>query len=70
MFDEVDYTGDINRYIEERGLGPHALAVSREEFKARPVGKKNSIKSALMDRMMKSVLKKTVGYQADPHKGS
>jgi formamidopyrimidine-DNA glycosylase len=105
MFGEVDHTRDVNRYIEERGLGPDALAVSWAEFKDRLSGTKSSIKSALMDQqvlagignvysdeilfqarvhpqdrvdrlsqrtlnkvyqMMRSVLKKTVRYQADP----
>jgi formamidopyrimidine-DNA glycosylase len=105
MFGEVDHTSDVNRYIEERGLGPDALAVSWQEFKVRLWGAKSSIKSALMDqkllagignvysdeilfqarvhpqdrvdrlgqrtlnkvyRMMRSVLKKTIRYHADP----
>jgi formamidopyrimidine-DNA glycosylase len=105
MFGEVDHTGDVNRYIEERGLGPDALAVSWEAFKKRLGGSKSSIKSALMDqkvlagignvysdeilfqarvhpqdrvdrlsqrilkkvyRVMGSVLKKTIRYDADP----
>jgi hypothetical protein len=48
MFGEVDHTGDVNRYIEKRGLGPDALAVSWQEFKERLWGAKSSIKSALM----------------------
>jgi formamidopyrimidine-DNA glycosylase len=107
MFGEVDHTRDVNQYIKKRGLGPDALAVSREQFKDLLAGKKSSIKSALMDqkllagignvysdeilfqarvhpqnrvdrlsektlekiyRMMKSVLKKTISYQADPHR--
>jgi formamidopyrimidine-DNA glycosylase len=107
MFGEVDHTSNVDQYIEERGLGPDALAVSWEEFKDRLAGKKSSIKSALMDqkllagignvysdetlfqarvhpqdrmdrlsertldkiyKMMKSVLKKTISYQADPRK--
>src|ERR687887_399408 len=107
MFGEVDHTRDVNQYIKKRGLGPDALAVTREQFKDLLAGKKSSIKSALMDqkllagignvysdeilfqarvhpqnrvdrlsektlekiyRMMKSVLKKTISYQADPHR--
>jgi formamidopyrimidine-DNA glycosylase len=107
MFGQVDYTNDMNRYIEERRLGPDALAVSSREFKERLAGKKSSIKSALMDqsllagigniysdeilfqarvhpqdkvdqlserqlnqiyKMTKSVLRKTIRYEADPHR--
>jgi formamidopyrimidine-DNA glycosylase len=105
MFGEVDYTIDVHRYIKERGLGPDALAVSREQFKNRLSGKKSPIKTVLMDqkvlagignvysdeilfqarvhpeqrvnrlsertldivyKVMKSVLKKTISYQANP----
>jgi formamidopyrimidine-DNA glycosylase len=52
MFGEVDHTRDVNRYIEERGLGPDALAVSWAEFKDRLSGTKSSIKSALMDQQV------------------
>jgi len=103
----VDYTTDVNQYINERGLGPDALALTSKEFKDRFAGKKNSIKSALMDQKllagignvysdeilfqarvhpqdrvdrlgerilqkiyetMKSVLNKTIRYEADPHR--
>jgi Formamidopyrimidine-DNA glycosylase N-terminal domain len=53
MFGEVDHTGDVNRYIEKRGLGPDALAVSWQEFKERLWGAKSSIKSALMDHPLR-----------------
>ena len=52
MFGEVDYTTDVNKYINERGLGPDALALTSKEFKDRFAGKKNSIKSALMDQKL------------------
>jgi formamidopyrimidine-DNA glycosylase len=107
MFGEVDYTTDVNRYINERGLGPDALALTSKRFKERLAGKKSSVKSALMDqkllagignvysdeilfqarvhpqdgadrlsegtlarvyKTMKSVLSKTIRYQADPHR--
>jgi formamidopyrimidine-DNA glycosylase len=107
MFGEVDHTRDVDRYIEERGLGPDALALTWKQFKNRLAGKKSSVKSGLMDqkllagignvysdeilfqarvhpqdrvdrlgerilhkiyKMMKSVLSKTISYQADPHR--
>ena len=107
MFGEVDHTLDLDQYIEERGLGPDALALTWKQFKNRLTGKKSSIKSALMDQKllggignvysdeilfqarvhpqdrvdrlsertlvrvyetMKTVLSKTIRYQADPHR--
>jgi formamidopyrimidine-DNA glycosylase len=107
MFGEVDHTSDVNRYIQERGLGPDALGLAWEGFIDRLWGSKSSIKSALMnqkllagignmysdevlfqarvhpqdrvDRLqertlikiyntMRSVLNKTILYQADPDK--
>jgi formamidopyrimidine-DNA glycosylase len=107
MFGEVDHTLDLDQYIEERGLGPDALALTWKQFKNRLADKKRSIKSALMDqkllagignvysdeilfqarvhpqdrvdrlseralarvyKTMKSVLSKTIRYQADPHR--
>jgi formamidopyrimidine-DNA glycosylase len=50
MFGEVDHTRDVKQYIKRRGLGPDALAVSREQFKDRLSGTRSSIKSALMNQ--------------------
>jgi formamidopyrimidine-DNA glycosylase len=107
MFGEVDYTRDVNQYIEKRRLGPDALAVTWKQFRERLAGRKSSIKSALMDqtllagignvysdeilfqarvhpqrgvdrlsegilyriyKTMRSVLNKTIRYQADPRR--
>ncbi|MGH7826267.1 MAG: Fpg/Nei family DNA glycosylase [Candidatus Binatia bacterium] len=52
MFGEVDYTRDMNRFIQERDLGPDALALTWNEFKDRLASKKSSIKPALMDQRL------------------
>jgi formamidopyrimidine-DNA glycosylase len=52
MFGEVDHASDVDQYVKQRGLGPDALSVSWGEFKDRLAGKKNSIKSALMDQKL------------------
>jgi formamidopyrimidine-DNA glycosylase len=52
MFGEVDYDSDINQYIQERDLGPDALALTWNEFKGRVASKKSSIKSALTDQSL------------------
>jgi len=52
MFGEVDHSSDVNQYIQERGLGPDALAVSWEGFKDRLWDSKSSIKSALINQKL------------------
>ena len=50
MFGEVDLIDDLEAYIQSRGLGPDALDVDRNRFRARISGKSGAIKPALMDQ--------------------
>ena len=50
MLGKVAFADDDQAYIEERGLGPDALALEWEPFKERLAAKRRSIKAALMDQ--------------------
>jgi len=50
MFGEVDFTDDVDAYIEQHELGPDALKLEWEGFHEILSHKRGSIKSALMDQ--------------------
>lgn len=50
LLGEVDITDDLENYIKERELGPDALSLDFDSFKARLENRRGMIKSALMNQ--------------------
>jgi formamidopyrimidine-DNA glycosylase len=50
LFGEIGYVDSSDRWIEQRGLGPDALALDASGFAQRLRGRRGSLKSALMNQ--------------------
>jgi formamidopyrimidine-DNA glycosylase len=49
-FGRFQYVDGISPFVKERGLGPDALSISEGEFVSRAGGRKEAIKSVLLDQ--------------------
>jgi formamidopyrimidine-DNA glycosylase len=46
----IDWTDDVDDYVEEQDLGPDALEIDWETFRGRVGGRRGMLKTALMDQ--------------------
>lgn len=52
LIGRISLVDDVNKFIEMKGYGPDAMAISREEFLDRLSGRRMNIKSALMNQKL------------------